>query len=490
MASWVESVQQFRKLRALVIGDVMLDSYLIGVASRISPEAPVPVVRKTSEERAPGGAANTAANLRALGATVRLIGITGADTPAQSLRSTLHDLDIETEYLVSDPAATTLHKLRIVAGDQYVVRLDEGDTLHCSPATHKRLLAHLQSAFRECDLIVVSDYCYGVVSEAVVMALRHLRSRRPCVLVIDSKQPRKFARAAATVLAPNLREAQLAVAGVSSEVATDTDAQSLGPALLGLTDAEYVAITMASDGVLLTGRLGQTEHLPAHPVAHAHVIGAGDSFTSAMALALAAGAAVTDAAQIGIEAASVAVSRRRTAIVYNQELLARVSLREYSTGLGGHALDTARLGFLPGLRIVFTNGIFDVLNAGHLEFLRQARELGDVLVVGVNSDASVSRLTGRAAAMNNERDRLALVAALDPVDHAVLFHEPTPSELIRRLRPHIHAKGGDYASEALPEDEAVREVGGRTVILPLVGAHDVALETYPEVRTVSSGDGL
>jgi len=231
---------------------------------------------------------------------------------------------------------------------------------------------------------------------------------------------------------------------------------------------------MAAEGVFLIDCHGTALHLPVHPVPQANDVGAGDSFAAAMALALAAGASIDKAARIGIDAAGIAVTKRWTSVVNYQELLQRVSLTDHIslTEVGPQEalsrlatqLDRERL---AGRTIVFTNGIFDILHAGHVEFLRQAKELGDVLVVGINSDRSTRRLKGKSRPINSERDRMALVAALDAVDHVVLFDQDTPAELISMLRPHIHVKGGDYADEVLPEAQAVHEVGGRIVILPL-----------------------
>ncbi len=215
--------------------------------------------------------------------------------------------------------------------------------------------------------------------------------------------------------------------------------------------------------MFLIDRSGAAQHVPTHPVVQASDIGAGDSFAAAMALALGAGGTIEEAARIANDAASIAVSKRWTATVSHQELLQRVSLREHAarfTSLTGEVaspdalpallaqLEAARL---RGQTIVFTNGVFDILHAGHIQFLRQAKALGDLLVVAINSDASARRLKGKNRPINSERDRAALVAALDPVDFVLLFDEDTPTEMIRLLRPAIHVKGGDYADEALPE---------------------------------------
>ncbi len=250
----------------------------------------------------------------------------------------------------------------------------------------------------------------------------------------------------------------------------------------GWLAAEYVAITLAERGVFLIDHLGQTTHLSAHPVAVAHDVGAGDSFASALVLALAAGGSIEEATQIGIDAAGIAVTKPRTAVVTYQELLQRVSLRVYTwqahTLQESSNLQTAltRLAVqleverLDGRTIVFTNGVFDILHVGHVHFLRQAKALGDILVVGVNSDSSARRLKGPGRPINNEQDRLALVAALDMVDYSLLFEADTATDLIRTLHPSLYVKGSDYTDETLPEADVVHEVGGSIVILPLAGS--------------------
>jgi len=488
MSTTVDLVRRFRHLRVLVIGDAMLDTYVEGTAARLCTEGPVPVVSKTAERRIPGGAANTAANLRAMGAEVDFLSISGHDTAGALLRAALRALGVDDRWIVEDATATTLHKLRILADGQYVVRLDEGAP-YSSREGQQRLLANLEATFSRCDLVVISDYCYGTLSDALIERLRALRSARPCPLLVDSKNLHRFRDLQATVVTPNYEEARLLAAAGGVVHASSAgierekgEIEQLGRRLLTLLNAEHAAITLSGDGVFLVDRQGTARHLPTHPVARASDIGAGDSFAAAMALTLGAGGHIEEAARIANDAASIAVSKRWTAAVSYQELLQRVSLREHaarSTSPTAGAtsqdalaslltqLEAARL---CGQSIVFTNGVFDILHAGHIQFLQQARALGDTLVVAINSDASAQRIKGKNRPINSERDRAALVAALDPVDYVVLFDEDTPTELIRLIRPAIHVKGGDYADEELPEAEAVREVGGRIVILPLAGS--------------------
>lgn len=485
MTSMVERVRRFRRVRALMIGDAMLDTYYEGTAERLCSEGPIPVVRKTGEFRAPGGAANTAANLRALGAQVEYLGVTGADAAGEALRAALRARGVADTRLVADAGTATSHKLRILADGQYVVRFDEGGRSGITPAAERILIAHLEETYPVCDVVVVSDYGYGAASDALLARLRTLRGARPTPLVVDSKRLARFRALRATVVTPNHLEASMLLA---RETAPDVEAagdrralaEQLAPRLLELLGCEHVAVTLAGDGVYLRSANGGAIHVPAHPIARASDVGAGDSLTAALALALAAGAEIAEAARIGIEASGIAVTKRWTAVVEARELLRRISLRErFDTAAreGGTsrgrellrvlaALDTARR---AGKTVVFTNGVFDILHAGHVALLRQAKALGDVLVVGVNSDRGAAAISNAGQPINGERDRMALVAALDVVDHALLFDEQTPAALIRALRPDIHVKGGDYAGMALPEADAVAAGGGRVVILPLAG---------------------
>lgn len=478
--SAVDIVRQFKHLRALVIGDAMLDTYLEGTASRLCSEGPVPVVSKTAEYRIPGGAANTAANLSALGAKVDFLAAVGQDLPATLLRAALSERGVSDRWLVEDEASATLHKLRVLADGQYVVRFDEGDQ-HISDRCQQKIVERLEHLYPLCDLVLVSDYRYGVVSDGLLARLQQLIEAQPKVVVVDSKTLRRFRSLRATVVTPNYLEARLLVDGSAPAGPPElTDVERLARSLLSDLATEQVAITLAELGVFLLDRQGHATHIPAHPVAQANDVGAGDSFAAALALSLAAGSDSEEAVRIAIDAAGIAVARRWTSIVQQQELLQRVSVRTYTSLAGAYAndrqlalaqllkqIDEARS---QGRTIVFTNGVFDILHAGHVQFLRQARMLGDLLVVGVNSDESARQLKGSGRPINSARDRMALVSALDVVDHVVSFDEATPVELIRLLRPHIHVKGGDYADEALPEAEAVRECGGRVVILPLAGS--------------------
>ena len=480
----IELVRAFRNLRILVIGDALLDSYLEGEASRLSRDGPVPVIEKTTEQRLPGGAANVAANVAALDADVYFLSIIGRDIAGALLREELCKRGISDRWLVSLPGIHTPHKLRILADGQHIARFDEGKAHHSPSLEHcqQRVLLHLETLYARCDAVLCSDYCYGVLSEAVIERLGSLVAAHPKEVLVDSQALRRFQRFPATVVTPNRAEAQLLVTQMGSQKqlnVRETDdlsgVRDQGRHILDMLAAEHVAITLAEQGVFLLNRAGQALHLPAHPITAVHDVGAGDSFASAFLLALAGGGGIEEAARIGIDAAGIAVAKPRTAVVSHQELLQRVSLRRYTQGQQRNekgvlqklasALEIEKL---HGKKIVFTNGVFDILHAGHLNFLRQAKALGDVLVVAVNSDASARALKGPGRPINSEQDRLALIEALDPVDYTVLFNEETAASVIARLEPHVYVKGGDY-DESVPEGATVRLTGAQLVILPLVG---------------------
>jgi len=475
-------------MHLLVIGDALLDTYLEGEAARLSRDGPIPVVRKTREQRLLGGAANVAANLQALGAHVSFLSIVGQDSAGSLLREALRERDIDDRWLLTDPLLHTPHKLRIMADGQHIARFDEGDggASHYAPETQQRLLACLEEVYPLCHAIVISDYGYGVISRHCTDQIQRLQHAHPNpkMILVDAQELTRFCHFPCTIVTPNYQEASRFVEAQKLQQDTSEEARPanlnhveyLARQLRSCLSARYIAITLAEQGVFLLDQQENANHFPAHPVAVAHDVGAGDSFASALALALAAGGVMAEAVPIAIDAAGIAVTKPRTAVVSYQELLQRVSVRVFTgrQALPDHPLarlaQQLEVARAEGKTIVFTNGVFDILHVGHMHFLRQAKSLGDILVVGVNSDRSTQRLKGPGRPINTEQDRLALVEVLDMVDYGILFDGDTATELIRTLRPSIYVKGGDYTDDSLPEAAVVQEEGGQTVILPLIGA--------------------
>jgi rfaE bifunctional protein kinase chain/domain/rfaE bifunctional protein nucleotidyltransferase chain/domain len=455
-----------RDVDAVVVGDVMLDSWLRGPVKRIAQEAPVPVVSVETTEEAPGGAGNTAANLVALGARVRLIGAVGDDACADRLGRALALLGVDART-VTVPGRRTPHKRRLMVGEQLVARYDEEDREPITGAAQARLLAELERALPGADVVIACDYGGGVCTPAVREALAGVP-----LLVVDAHAITPWRACGPAVVLPNYGEV-LELLREDGDVADRVSFLTRRSArLLAESGAGMVVTTLDGEGTLL--------HRPGHPPYRTYAepapdhmaTGAGDTYTAAFALWLAGGATPEHAARAAQAAAGVVVRRPGTATCTRQELLRelrRTGGREdgpvQAADRLAHRLDGHRR---RGQRIVFTNGCFDVLHRGHVSYLEEASRLGDVLVVAVNSDASTARLKGPGRPINSCEDRMSVLAALTFVDYVTGFDEDTPERLLRMIRPDLYVKGGDYTPDMLPEAPLVRAMGGEVMVLEYV----------------------
>jgi D-beta-D-heptose 7-phosphate kinase/D-beta-D-heptose 1-phosphate adenosyltransferase len=462
----IPMVRRFAGRRVLVVGDALLDAYLHGEATRVCAEAPVPVVEARYKTVAPGGAANTAANVASLGGQVCFLAVVGSDDASRSLRRELRSREVDDANLIVDDERSTVHKLRILANGQYLVRFDEGDSRPLSRETRRRFLERFRDLFESHDTIIISDYHSGVVGPALIETLAELNAQAHKRVLLDTKKLLAFRRCPLSVVKPNHVEAAATLGWRPERVGDHLD--ELGAQLVRRLSAEWVIVTLGEEGSAVFGRDGTHYRVPPRPVPNPQPVGAGDTYIAALSLALDSGADIQTAAEIAAEAAAVATSRAGTACVSQQELLQRLSQRGDPFADATDLLAKVEQYRRMGLRIVFTNGCFDILHSGHVAFLQQARALGDVLIIGVNSDDSVRRLKGETRPINSQADRIAVLAALEAVDHVVLFDEDTPERLISQLRPDVHVKGSDYTIERLPEARIVESYGGQVVILPLV----------------------
>jgi D-beta-D-heptose 7-phosphate kinase/D-beta-D-heptose 1-phosphate adenosyltransferase len=461
-------LDRIARLRVVVIGEAMLDAYLEGAADRLSAEAPVPVVAVEEQRHLPGGAANAAANVRALGAEVVLLSAVGADREAALLRDALAAGGVDDRSLVTETGRATQAKTRIVAAGHMLVRFDGGSTDSLGREAEDALLARLEDAACEADAILVSDYGYGILTPRVVAALAELQRREERVVVVDSKDLRAFRRTGVTAVKPNFRQA-LGLLGASDRSGPRPELIAAeGERILAETGARIAAVTLDSEGALVLERGRDPYRTYARRHAHSRAMGAGDTFAAALALALAAGADTPAAAELASAAAGVVVAKDATASCRADELLAAV------TSEGKVVADRERLAAVlarhreEGRRIVFTNGCFDLLHRGHVTYLSRAKTLGDVLVVGLNSDGSVARLKGPGRPLNPLADRAHVLAALSCVDLVSPFAEETPERLLETVRPDVFVKGGDYTRAMLPEASLVERLGGRVELLPYV----------------------
>ena len=481
----LELIGKFGSLDVTVIGDAMLDNYMDGEAARMCREAPVPVVDLLETVDRAGGAANTAANVAALGANVRFVGVVGDDTYGRRLLRTIEEAGLYPGDLIVARGRETLSKCRLVANNQLIARIDSGDTQDVDEETEARLVATLAQALSGSDLLIISDYGYGTVTSNVVATLGRLLKHYELPVVVDSKFPERYRELGVTAVKPNYGEV-IRLLGLASQPA-DRAAQ-LEPyeeKLLELTGARMVAATLDKEGALIIEREAPSYRTYSDPMPNSHATGAGDTYTAALALALAADADAPTAAECAAAAARIVVSTSGTTVCEQQELLAALSLREKATELGP-LLEALREARDQGKRIVFTNGCFDILHRGHVTYLSKAKSLGDVLVVAVNSDEQVRDQKGPGRPINSLEDRMSVLAGLSCVDFVVPFFEPTPARLIEQVRPHIFVKGGDYTESTLPEAPVVRRLGGRIELLPYLSGQSTT-GIVERIRNGSNG---
>lgn len=453
-------IPQFEGLRVLIAGDLMLDRYWHGATRRISPEAPVPVVHVGEVEERPGGGANVALNVAALGASATVLGVTGADEAADRLETLLAErgVDVRLERVAG---CATITKLRIISKHQQLIRLDFEDGFN--NITGNPLAAPFQDALDDASVVVLSDYGKGTLRnpQSLIEAARSVG----CPVVVDPKGNDFSRYAGATLITPNEAEFE-AVVGACAD---DQELVNRGRTLLERIGVEHLLVTRGDRGMTLIPANAEPAHLPARAREVFDVTGAGDTVVALMAAGIAAGLELPAAAGIANLGAGVVVGKLGTATVSPAEL--RQAQRDADGGHGG-VVDRAALHDLvlqarqQGERIVMTNGCFDLLHAGHIHYLEAARALGDRLIVAVNDDASVRRLKGDSRPVVPQSQRMAVLAALAAVDWVVPFSEDTPEALITELLPDVLVKGGDYRPDQIAGAQAVLDHGGRVEVVP------------------------
>ena len=470
MSNLLDVVAGFSRRRVLVVGDAILDTYLRGSATRLSREAPVPVVSVMERVDVPGGAANAAANVHSLGGEVRFLSVVGSDEDAQRLRAALEAADVSTDDILEDSSRRTLTKQRLVGDGQMLARFDEGTTQAIDGWVAEELLARLERHQVWADVVILSDYGAGVLSNAVVEGIHRLRRITQPLLVIDAKDPRRFRTLRPTAVKPNYVEAcdLLDEPPLADAHRRPQQVAAAAGRLLEACGAQLAAVTLDSDGVLLLERDAPPYRTYARPETNARAAGAGDTFAAALSLALAAGQDGPVGVEIASAAAALAVGKDGTATCRAAELLDHLSAETRAVLGPGDVPRRVASYRRQGRRIVFTNGCFDILHRGHVTYLNRAKALGDVLIVGLNTDDSVRRLKGPDRPINSLEDRAQVLAALSCIDHIVPFADDSPVGLIRAIRPDVYVKGGDYTFDTLPEAPLVAELGGDIQILPLV----------------------
>ncbi|PSB06218.1 D-glycero-beta-D-manno-heptose 1-phosphate adenylyltransferase [filamentous cyanobacterium CCP1] len=464
-------IDSWTSLTVLVIGDAILDSYLNGSTDRLCREAPAPVVAIQQQLDVPGGAANTATNLASLGGRVVFLSVIGTDTEGDRLRQALEQRGVSSSYLISSPQRKTLAKQRVLAGSQILVRLDQGSTEDVSADLEQQMIARLAEQFPQCDAVIISDYGYGILTPRIMHTLQGLQSQFPRTLVIDSRHLHTYQHLSATAVKPNYDEAIYLLDLPKQQHDRAEQIEPYGDQLLKLTGAAIVAVTLDTEGAIVFEQGSSPLRTYAHPAPHNQTSGAGDTFISALTLALASGASTTTASSLASTATAIVVKQPGTSACRAEELRQSIIDARSPDKL---ILDQSDLATYvqqyraANRRIVFTNGCFDILHPGHVTYLSQAKVLGDVLIIGVNSDESVRQLKGEGRPVNPLSDRLTMLSALSCVDHVIPFSDRTPHNLIRIICPHTYVKGGDYTRDTLPEASLVEELGGTVRIVPYV----------------------
>jgi D-beta-D-heptose 7-phosphate kinase/D-beta-D-heptose 1-phosphate adenosyltransferase len=459
--------------RVACVGDLMIDRFVYGEVSRVSPEAPIPVLARTRELVMLGAAGNVARNVAALGGAVSLVGLIGADAEGEEAARLVGEAGGVQGHLVTDAARPTTLKTRFVSGGQQLLRVDLETGRAVDGDVEAQLIQAIFEAARDAPVILLSDYGKGVVTDAVIAACREAAGRTGGKVVVDSKA-RSFARyGAVDLIKPNAAELAYAT---DLPTTTDAEVETALQRALELCDARAVLVTRAAKGISLAVRGEPVRHFHGTPREVFDASGAGDTTLAALGLALAAGAEAEDAIAFAQLAAGVAVGKVGTATVSPEELVeaaisAHLAPAEAKIATAQRMADEVARWRAKGLRVGFTNGCFDILHRGHVAYLAQARAWCDRLVVGLNSDQSVRALKGDGRPVNDLESRALVLAGLGSVDLVVPFEESTPLKLIEAARPDVLVKGADYSEAQVVGADLVKSWGGEVKLAALVDGY-------------------
>ncbi|MGM0534413.1 MAG: D-glycero-beta-D-manno-heptose-7-phosphate kinase [Campylobacterota bacterium] len=448
-----------RNPRVMVIGDLMIDHYLWGDCDRISPEAPVQVVEVDSESMVLGGAGNVINNLKTMGARLRVVSVVGDDDNAKSMRSLLDKYE---DRLFVQKGRRTSKKSRLIAQKHQVVRFDNESKDDITKELENNILEYYKTAIIDVDIVLLSDYGKGVLTERLTKELIKIAKQNNKKVLVDPKGTDYSKYKGAYLVTPNRKEASLAT-GIDAK----KDLTGVAKKLREELELEYAVITLSEDGMAVCS--DEMEIIPTVAREVYDVTGAGDTVLAALGFALACGYDVVTAAKFANQAAAVAVGKLGSATVSIEEVIDYESMLHKSSG-DEHIKTFAQIKeFAANYRkrekkVVFTNGCFDILHLGHIKYLEQAKQQGDVLIVGLNSDASVKRLKGDDRPVNPQYDRAYLLASLEAVDYVVIFDEDTPYELIKQIKPDVLVKGGDYKDKQIVGSD----IAGKTVLIEFV----------------------
>lgn len=459
-------LENIRKVKTLVFGDFMVDKYIDGNVKRISPEAPVPVLEVNSKESKLGGAGNVVNNIVALGGSVRTIGYVGNDEDGKWLIKNLKSLGVDVSYMKQNKQVKTITKTRVVSRNQQFLRYDE-ETIEDIPTECEQYIKNnIDLILSDIDVVIISDYNKGAIKESICQFIINSARKAKIPVVVDPKGKNYGKYMGATICTPNTNELSV-VSGIVLN--SEENILNAGIELCKKTDIQYLLLTRSEKGISLFKKNEKVKtDFPAVPKEVIDVTGAGDTVVSIVALLYAAGFPITECCSIANIAASVVISKFSASTVTLSELISAIS-----SNTNFKLIDKDVIPYLvndlkeKGKKIVFTNGCFDLFHVGHLASLKKAKSLGDVLIVAVNSDASVKRLKGDLRPIISQDDRINLLCALECVDYAVLMEDNDPVNLIKLIKPDISVKGINWKDQYVPEKPVIESLGGKIEFIEL-----------------------
>lgn len=436
-------IHSFTDLNVVIIGEAMLDSYLQGSSDRLCREAPVPVVAVSDRQDIPGGAANTAVNVRSLGGKPQFLSVVGNDAEWLLLQQALEKRGVSTAHIIAHPARRTFVKHRVIAASQMLVRFDQGSTEQIDTETEQLLIDRLSQLFPISDAIIVSDYGYGILTPRIIETLTALQAALPHILVVDSRDLTAYRQVGVTAVKPNYTEV-VQLLNIPKLEGSNVRAEQIisqQERLLEITGTQIAAVTLDTEGALFFQQDNPPYRTYAQPKPDSRAAGAGDTFISALTLALTANAVIPAAAELAAAAAAIAVAKEGTSACSANELQGYFSAEDRYVNHLSDLVACVAFYRQQGQRIVFTNGCFDILHRGHITYLNQAKALGDILIVGVNSDDSVRRLKGSERPINALDDRIQVLTALSCIDYMIAFDDDTPIPIVQAICPDVYVKG-------------------------------------------------
>ena len=465
----IEKLHNIKNVRILVFGDYMVDKYINGIVKRISPEAPVPVIEVKEESLKLGGAGNVINNIISLGGKVRVIGCVGKDLAGNFIKKSFNNDNIDIKYFKQYSEIETIIKTRVISKNQQFLRIDEESKKDILDKYKKYIKNNIDDIFKEINVLIISDYAKGAVTKDISQLLIKHAVKNKIKVIVDPKGYDYTKYKGATLITPNTKEINDIYNG---NVNSENDIQKYGYDLIKNINIEYLILTRSEKGITIIDNKGNKTDLPAVAKEVIDVSGAGDTVVSTIALLITLDYKIEDVCKIANMAASVVVSKFGTATVSLNELMKSI----YSSGDFKYQ-NVDSLKYIvqdlkdKGKKIVFTNGCFDLLHVGHLSSFKQAKELGDILIVAVNSDKSVKENKGDLRPIIPEEDRIKMICELECVDYVVLMNDKTPVNIIKELKPNYSVKGEDWKDKIVPEEEIIKSYGGTLKYITLNPNH-------------------